>query len=95
MAGVKQCARPPTTPLPPPVHPSPGSDLVASWLCSLPLTTQQLAEEDSFEQLLSSGHKQGGCYTGRKPQTKGITQQWQWSAPLYWLGANEQLDVNI
>lgn len=42
--GDKQCVCLPIAPLPPPVHPSPGSDLVAAWLCSLPLTTQQLAE---------------------------------------------------
>jgi len=42
--GDKQCVCLPMAPMTPSVHPSPGSDLVAAWLCSLPLTTQQLAE---------------------------------------------------
>lgn len=79
--GDKQCVCLPIAPMPPPVHPSPGSDLVAAWLCSLPLTTQQLAD-NSFEPLLSSGRKQGGCYAGHKPQAKRITQQRQQGAPL-------------
>lgn len=48
---------------------------VAVWLGSLHLTTKQLAEENSFKQLLLSGHKQDVCYAGRKPQTQWIKQQ--------------------